>query len=190
MNEQASQRRLRTMAGAGLVAGSVFVATLCFLCLGMVLPQSALHLSKTQGQRVSRFFPQGRKFFTKDPLSADFLVYRRQSPQTWVSIAAPSMGSRENLWGADRIIRTQGLELAMLLADAGDALRWTECDDTVDTCASGAAEGPLVDNHAPIPTLCGDVAVTRERPVPWAWRHLRSRMPYTIARVRVRCSNG
>ncbi len=194
MNDQAALRRRRNVAGAALVGGSAIIASLCLLCLGVVVPPSALRLSKAHGHTVSQFFPQGWKFFTKDPLSADFFVYRAQPDQTWISITSPPMGSRENLWGLDRRIRTQGLELALLLnggrGGAGDALTWTECDDAIGPCAAAAPPGPVVHNGAPAPTVCGDTAVTQEQPVPWAWRHLRSRMPMKIARVRVECSKG
>ena len=189
MNEQATLRR-RNVAGAALIGGSTIIASLCLVCLGVVVPPSALRLSKPNGHAVYRFFPQGWKFFTKDPLSADFFVYRAQPGQTWISITSPSMGSRENLWGLDRRIRTQGLELASLLGEAGDTLTWTDCDDAVAPCAAGTPQGPVIRNDAPAPSVCGDVAVTQEQPVPWAWRHLRSRMPMKIARVRVTCSNG
>ncbi|HWL84620.1 MAG TPA: SdpA family antimicrobial peptide system protein [Polyangiaceae bacterium] len=190
MDDEVMLRKRRNVAGAALLGGGALVAAMCLLCLGTVLPPSALRLPKATGHAVSLFFPQGWKFFTKDPLSADFYVYRTQSDRSWVSITAPAMGSRENLWGIDRRIRTQGLELAKLLGESSKELNWSDCDDAIGRCAEGIAAGPVIHNHAPAPTVCGTIAVTQERPVPWSWRHLRSRMPFTIARARVECSNG
>ena len=186
--------RLSAVAGVAVVGASLVLAALCLLCVDTVLPRSPLLLSEATRHAIYRFAPQGWKFFTKDPHSTEFFVYRAQSRapsgESWESITAPPMASRENLWGADRVIRTQGLEIALLLDAAGDELRWTECDDDIERCAVDAAPGPAVRNRAPVPTICGTIAMTKERPVPWAWRHLRSRMPMTIARARVECSNG
>ncbi|MFF6906503.1 SdpA family antimicrobial peptide system protein [Streptomyces sp. NPDC012389] len=111
--------------------------------------------------------PQGWAFFTKSARSPEFEPFRPDG-STW---ASASLGPHSE-HGFDRISRSQGIETALLLHEAGKVTR-TACElSPVQECLKKARVSTAVTNRTPAPTLCGRIAVIEQKPTPWAWRDL------------------
>ncbi|MFB8102747.1 MULTISPECIES: SdpA family antimicrobial peptide system protein [Streptomyces] len=147
-----------------------------FLCAAVILyvaqtqlPKNALSLP---GQAAVKpvavtVAPQGWAFFTKSARSPEFEPFRKDG-STWVSA---SLG-RHSEHGFDRVSRSQGIETALLLHEAGKVTR-TPCElSAVQECLEKARVPAAVKNRTPHPTLCGRIAVVEQKPTPWAWRDL------------------
>jgi antimicrobial peptide system SdpA family protein len=168
--------------------GAVCVAVLTLVIARSRFPRGPLELSGRSGYAAALLLPQGWKFFTKDPRSSELYAYASSAAGEWRAVSASAMSSSENLHGLDRRVRTQGLEIGLILSEVPKPAHWADCAGTVAACA--ASVDPVdVHNRSPVPTLCGDIALTREQPVPWAWRHLRYTSPFKLTRVRVQCAH-
>jgi len=92
-----------------------------------------------------------------------------------------------NWFGASRAGRAIGNEAGSLTQTLTES-SWTHCANDVSSCASDAAPIKMA-NPLPEPTLCGQVTIVLEKPVPWAWATSdhRTKMPVRIARLEVKC---
>jgi antimicrobial peptide system SdpA family protein len=115
--------------------------------------------------------PQGWSFFTKsprDPQVEPFMV----TDEGMVSVAGFPNTKIENAMGLSREGRSQGVENALLLAEA-QADSWVECSSpSLDACADDLIAAPQVkvENVVPSPSVCGDVVLVQSTPVSWAYR--------------------
>ena len=159
----------------------------------MSMPTNILSTDIPVGVRdvVTRVMPQGWAFFTRDPQSEMIGAYRLSSTQTPENALMTPQGRVENLWGLSRNQRAQGPEMASL---ANEVSEWTECDEDSDVCLDNATdESPLkVENSSPAPTLCGDIIIAQETPVPWSYRDfdLGNTKVEKTALLSVTCLNG
>ncbi|MFG3085621.1 SdpA family antimicrobial peptide system protein [Streptomyces parvulus] len=137
------------------------------------LPDNALDLpgQDTAAATVNRVAPQGWSFFTKSPRESELQPYVQRAGAWEEQLLAPH-GAPHNVFGLDRRSRSQGIEMALLLADA-EQLHWTKCDRDLAACLE-RAEGKTsaLVNRTPEPTLCGRVALVEQKPVPFAWRKI------------------
>ncbi|MFJ8079273.1 SdpA family antimicrobial peptide system protein [Streptomyces sp. NPDC096205] len=124
----------------------------------------------TVATTVNRLAPQGWSFFTKSPRDSELQPYVLRDGAWRDQLMAPH-SAPHNAFGLNRRSRSQGIEMALLLAQA-DGLRWTKCDRDLAACLDRAAEPGTIANPVPEPTLCGRVALVEQKPVPFAWRDL------------------
>ncbi|MEV8017521.1 SdpA family antimicrobial peptide system protein [Streptomyces sp. NPDC086554] len=183
---QAVRRERRAFVTAAAALFAVLAASIYFAMPRNVTTQPWMPPVKTA---FSAFVPQGWAFFTKDPQSEQFGAYRpRGGGARPENLSLTPQGKAENLFGLSRRQRAQGPEEALL---ASKVRHWETCQGSNDDCLRAAAVRPAtaVTNPSPLPSLCGDVIVTNQRPVPWAYREL---LPETsrvtrAAHLRIRC---
>jgi antimicrobial peptide system SdpA family protein len=131
--------------------------------------------------------PQGWQFFTKDPQSANIVPFRDDGGH-WVSAQLRGALHLGTLFGFDRVDREQGIEIGVLSTKI-PADAWLPCKVAPAQClAKIPVEVSLVD-AMPHPSLCGDLGLANQAPLPWAWARLVPVpvMPSTIVRVMVSC---
>ena len=64
---------------------------------------------------------------------------------------------------------------------------WTACDRPPTQCLSGLRPAATVVNRSTHRTICGDVGLTIQEVLPWAWHGLSTVMPSQVVRVVVTC---
>ncbi|QLH25342.1 SdpA family antimicrobial peptide system protein [Streptomyces sp. Rer75] len=148
------------------------------------LPGNALTLpgQDSAAATVNRVAPQGWSFFTKSPRGSELQPFVLRDGVWEDRLMAPH-GAPHNAFGLNRRSRSQGIEMALLLAEA-EGLRWTKCDRDLSACLGSAKAPGKVANREPEPTLCGRVALVEQKPVPFAWRNLMD-APHTPDRLTV-----
>jgi antimicrobial peptide system SdpA family protein len=152
------------------------------------LPPNALILPGESAYRadVVKVVPEGWAFFTKSPRDAAYVPYERAADGTWRKAELWPHSRPSNAFGLDRRSRAQGVELGILQSAVGRA-GWVECYDRADTCFERAPLERAV-NSSPEPSLCGDVGVAQQFPVPWVYARSGERVGRSlVGRVRVTC---
>ncbi|MEV0008723.1 SdpA family antimicrobial peptide system protein [Streptomyces sp. NPDC051840] len=146
------------------------------LCVVLVLyvaqsqvPRNVVHLPGQESAKpvAVALAPQGWAFFTKSARSLEFEPFRL-TPAGWVSA---SLG-RHSEHGFNRVSRSQGIETALLLHEAGKITPTPCTAGSPQDCLAKARNASHVTNRTPDPTLCGRIAVVEQRPTPFAWRDL------------------
>jgi antimicrobial peptide system SdpA family protein len=180
-----TKRQLRVIGGA-LLALVLFWGSLCALALYTALPFNPIQVSSERRAFVRTLFPEGWKFFTRNPQEAQLVPYRLVDGR-WLSASLLPNSRPSNLFGLGRWGRAQGVEMGILLARLGDA-RWTDCDEQPTTCLEGAPVVLQIDNPSPAPSLCGELALVSQQPVPWAWaRNPHALLPSHVIRFEAKC---
>lgn len=66
---------------------------------------------------------------------------------------------------------------------------WQTCKERPEACLVRIPKALTVKNTSPNPTLCGEVGLGLQKPVPWAWRASAHRitMPSRVTRLEVQC---
>jgi antimicrobial peptide system SdpA family protein len=152
------------------------------------LPANAVQLPYEMklGQPIRLVLPQGWAFFTRSPREPDVVPYLRVDGRWRAALATPNAEPR-NLFGLSRTARAQGVELGMLIGELGRD-QWLDC--TVDpTVCLERATSVAARNTSLIPTLCGQVGLVSQQPLPWAWSQARDEtiMPGRVARMDISC---
>lgn len=159
---------------------AVVLAAVPFLAFGAYdvhsqLPENVLSLpgENAAAPTLRKLAPQGWAFFTKSSRSSVVVPYGEGSNGEWESLDLGPHSAASNVFGADRGSRAQGVEVALLL-DGVDTKQWAKCSSDVDRCLSKSegAEPITVDNVSPQPTVCGDVVLIDQTPVPWSYRDI------------------
>ena len=103
------------------------------------------------------------------------IIYRLNADATTgVSLLVTPQAKASNLFGLSRTQRAQGPELAILLR-AVPTPGWVDCSALERAaCLAELRRRPktLLHNTSPIPTVCGDVALSIESTTKWAYRRL------------------
>ena len=173
-----------------LLLTRVGLAVFWALAIGYVVIASVmdhpLRASYRERQNLIAISPQGWAFFTRNPRESVERIYQRQSAQ-WRPTSF-SNSSPRNLFGVRRAARAVSAELASMLGQIPQG-RWTSCTDSLDVCLRQASPPIRVENKSTLRTLCGEVAVERRPPVPWAWsrRIDRINMPGKVLRFTAVC---
>jgi len=152
------------------------------------MPQGAIALPFSTPARalVHMVVPEGWAFFTRDPREERLFPYVQRDGH-WVSVHAAPHAEPQHAFGLDRVSRAQGVELGMLFGSVPTPA-WTTCASRdLEACLSSAPTGLTIRNTSPDPTICGDAAIVRQEPLPWAWAHTATVMPIKFARMVVRC---
>ncbi|MWV29756.1 SdpA family antimicrobial peptide system protein [Rathayibacter iranicus] len=157
-----------------MVAGIVGLTLAFYVFQGAVsFRPSVLPPARNDVIQVTRqIAPQGWAFFTKDAQS-DYLVPFEVSDNSLVNRSVDVSASAEWALGFNRMGRAQGAEIATFLQGVGQGA-WTKCG-TENACEAVAAGEPLrVHNPRNNPTLCGELLLVAQKPVPWEWRNLQA----------------
>lgn len=135
--------------------------------------------------------PEGWAFFTLSPREPRVLPFAKGSDGVWRSAGMGPHSEARNLFGLNRVSRTQGVEMALLTGALSDG-DWATCteDDTLPECFERLAPLPSFANESPDPSLCGSIAIVHQEPLPWAWSANADpeTMPSRIVRLEVTCS--
>ena len=135
---------------------------------------------------VRSLVPQGWAFFTKSPRSTSAVVYRYEPDGSWRGITAGPLAHPREVMGLDRMARSQGTEVAMLLSRVPQQA-WRDCDRAPTGCLSEVTAIGTVPNRSNHHSVCGEVGVVMQEVLPWAWREAPTVMPSKVLRVRVTC---
>jgi antimicrobial peptide system SdpA family protein len=147
-----------------------------------------LRLPLEQQVQTQRWLPQGWSFFTRDPTEERLLVYHRDADGRWSSPLLTPHGRPDNAFGMNRASRAQGVEVGQLYERVHKSA-FTPCTGGIAACLEALAPAKRLENAMPRKTLCGSIALVKQRPLPWAWnawKH-KSRMPARAARLEVQC---
>ena len=123
------------------------------------------------GLRAERWLrlvlPEGWGFFTRDAREPDLLIARKHGDR-W--LLEPPHASASHAFGLLRLSRVLPVEASQLIAAASSSFSPCQLKD-LEACIERA---PLqrVPSDVQRPFLCGDVALVRRAPVPWAWADL------------------
>jgi len=194
MLHQTPDREAR-VSGRAFVATSAILAVFFLASVFVAMPKTVLTTNAVEQVRpvVNGFWPQGWGFFTKDPDSVALGVYAEADDHTFASVLTTPQGRPSNLFGLSRASRAQGTELA-ILSHYMDEANWLDCTGANDACLREAlaADPVAIDNNSPVPTVCGGVILTVEKPRPWSYRNLvgdRYRIQRS-AHIEARCRAG
>lgn len=152
------------------------------------MPTNALELPG-EGQlrpALRVLLPQGWAFFTRSPREERYYTYRKEVDGWSVASLGPH-SEAGNLFGLDRRSRAQGVELGLLHGVIPGGA-WHKCAEHPLRCLDGVT--PIsVSNRSPAPTLCGEIGIALQEPVPWAWSSARAEltMPSRVVRLEISC---
>ena len=143
---------------------------------------------------ISAWLPEGWAFFTRDPREEGVRVYSRGTDGEWTNVIEAPLGAWNNAFGLNRAPRRQGIEQGLLLTGLPQD-GWTPCvSSALATCLNAAEHTVTFANPSPVATLCGELAVVKQKPVPFAWVVGKSlaevqdfRVPNRFIRVRSTC---
>ncbi len=141
------------------------------LLLGSIhagLPFNPINLPLERQLRLRVFLPQGWKFFTKDPREERIDVLVKTDPGIWRSGLAGTNASSTNLFGLKRNTRAKAVEVGLITTSIMKD-QWVACEKAPGACAENIPVTASLKNPSPNPTLCGQVCVVKQTPLPWAW---------------------
>jgi antimicrobial peptide system SdpA family protein len=179
---------LRKTAALSIVLTLIW-GTIFAYALHAALPPTALKLPFEEKLNIRYFTPEGWAFFTRNAREDRYYLYRLNAEGRWESALMAPHHRPSNIFGLDRKSRAQGVEMGMLSVQV-DAKEWKECRSTHAECLASAPILRTVTNKSPRPTLCGEIGLVTQPPVPWAWASTLERpvtMPLKAARLTVNC---
>lgn len=180
-------RRL-SRAGAAFLLSVTGAALLGVYSAHPALPHNPIRLPFAERLEITVLVPQGWKFFTRDPREERILVFRRDSGAKWRSASLGRIAEPAHLFGISRTPRAQGVELGLLVVRMS-AHDWQACSLRPEECLGSAPLARSLRNLSPNPTLCGEVGIALQKPIPWAWSRADEEviMPSQVVRLEVQC---
>ncbi|WP_270169461.1 SdpA family antimicrobial peptide system protein [Paenibacillus sp. SYP-B4298] len=171
----------------GIIVSIIFSLWLLFFASSII---SAMTFNPIAEKYLNeRFFklvsPQGWGFYSKNPRDYMINVYDMNTEKP--ALQWPN-NRATNLFGISRYGRSQGIEAGLIQGKISEA-NWLACEDSPTECLKNYTDKVSVTNSTPHPTICGDIGVVLQEPVPWAWsKNENIIMPSKIVRVDVSCS--
>lgn len=181
-------RRLLTQLGASSLALGAGMFLLVSYALHGAMGFNMLHLPLEGQVDTQRWLPQGWAFFTKDPQEERLFVYRRDASGHWSPAWMTPHSLPENVFGMDRASRAQGVEIGQLFERVQKS-EYAPCTGQLPACLETLSSTLHLRNLMPHKTLCGKLAIVKQKPLPWAWSawQNRSQMPAVAALLEVQC---
>jgi antimicrobial peptide system SdpA family protein len=172
--------------GALTLAAGLSAAIFATYALHSALPANAIDLPFERSAHVREWFPEGWAFFTAPAQREQATPFTRRAGE-WVSSNAGPNSRWSNALGMSRRARGQSVEIAKLIEQLAPD-DWSSCDQANATCFDRAVTH-AVQSRSLHPTLCGEVVISKARPVPWAWSQLKTpvAMPTQVLRMDVQC---
>jgi antimicrobial peptide system SdpA family protein len=130
-------------------------------------------------------------FFTKNPQSDALRAFHEVGGSVYDVTTTPQ-NKPTNLFGLSRTQRAQGPELANISDQKSAA--WVACPTTKteSDCITAAfrRHAASVQNSSPVRTVCGDIVLADEVPVPWSYRKLVAydRKVLQTVHLQIRCA--
>lgn len=184
-----SERNQLRLLGALLVALTLGASVLGAYAVHLAMQFNPVLLPHEMRARLGLglFFPQGWRFFTRNPQEGDLFPLARRDG-AWVDISRQPNARAINLFGINRNGRAQGIEMGLVAAQLPPNA-WVECKEEPTACLDRMKSAEAI-NTTPSPSLCGEIAIVQQEPTPWAWsrNHGRITMPSRVARLDVKCS--
>lgn len=167
-----------------------WIVVVLYVVIGQ-LPAAAVELpgQRSVAQQARLVAPQGWAFFTKSARDPREVAWQRSASGVWQSAMLGPHAEPRNLWGLDRRSRAQAVDLGVVLSTISED-QWTACESgAVPACLDAAGAAVPVLNPAPEPLLCGEVGVSKQKPLPWAWAKAAdtTRIPASVVRLEVAC---
>ena len=133
--------------------------------------------------------PQGWSFFTRNPREEHIVAFKKDSRDEWSALGRPN-ASPSNLFGLRRTTRAHNIEIG-LLAMSLNKRQWTPCKESLNLCMKKIPQAVSLVNHSPAAALCGEIALVKQSPVPWAWSRSKRKvvMPSKAVWLNVSCSS-
>lgn len=152
------------------------------------LPYNALELPLVGRQTARTLVPEGWKFFTRDATEPRLYPHHRDLAGAWLSADLGANAEARHWFGLRRTSRVQSIELGALVANI-DESQWRDCEVSTDICLDAAPIAAIIVNVHPLRSLCGDIGLVLQQPVPWAWARRLGRvtMPARVLRLEVIC---
>lgn len=168
-----------------------WVFVLLFVMVGS-LPENPLSPSSKNRLILKSLLPERWGFFTKSPRDYEIFIYSKNG-DNWESIMLTPNSSYKNFFGINRRARAQGSESGILIYSLQkDSLNWIESKNiTHQEFLKTNQSAPFIsiENAVKKKTICGDVWVILQKPVPWAWSsHLKEvNMPMKAIHLNIIC---
>ncbi len=174
--------------GAFLASVFTAIAVVGAYAAHPALPHDPIDLPLEKHVHATLFFPEGWKFFTRDPQAAEVIVLRRVQGGGWEPLDHVPNGRAANFFGASRVGRAQIVEAGRIASLVPERI-WHDCTDSPEACFERLAVDRTVKNASPEPTMCGTFGFAQQKPVPWAWAssHRPVVMPSKVIVVEAQC---
>ena len=181
--------RYRRLGLFGLTVSLLWL-TLCAYALHEVIPYNPITLPFEARAQTKFWLPEGWAFFTRDARGEIVFLFKRGEDGLWASASIGPNSKLSNELGLSRASRAQGVEAALLLNGFPESI-FHDCRDPIATCFPRVAVAGAVKNISPDPTLCGDIGIAMQKPVPWAWMASGHpvTMPSRVMRLDVTCND-
>ncbi|WP_258101254.1 SdpA family antimicrobial peptide system protein [Marinoscillum pacificum] len=131
-----------------------------------VVPTNPITISSSRGLWVGSLFPEGFKFFTKNPREPVVQIYEKGLDGSWEVIRHYPNFKSQNLFGIKRESRAIGLEVANIL-------KYIKPEEMISIARRELKNIDIdlinvpADENSPI--MCGEFLISSEEPIPWAW---------------------
>lgn len=183
-----SPGELRLLGLCFVIIAAVW-SVLFFCSIQAALPFNPIKLPWKTGLLFKVFLPQGWKYFTRDPREDRLQALSKDNRGHWTSALLGANASPSNGFGLRRRTRAQAIEMGMIAVQAKKE-QWAQCQERLETCLERASVVP-VKNDSPHSTLCGEIVLVRQPPMPWAWSRAKGEvtMPAKYARLDVSCAD-
>ncbi|HUQ34669.1 MAG TPA: SdpA family antimicrobial peptide system protein [Pyrinomonadaceae bacterium] len=165
----------------------IFWASVVVYTVHPALPANPIELPFEEQSPMIFLLPQGWAFFTRDPKSLNLSAYLKSPEGTWLHVSRDK-GFWPHLFKFSRRWKLPGIEIGLVINEPDD-LQWHECLELPTTCLEQTPSSGSVENKLPHPSLCGDVGIVRQTPIPWAWSQAPDEtvMPSEVLRLQVSC---
>lgn len=153
-----------------------------------VLPTNPLSPNIDEQSLMKTLYPQGWGFFSKNPREEMINVYETK---TYSQAVSWPNNSFKNVFGLYRHGRAQGVELGYLIEQIPKSIEWEDCKDGTISCLKKTDTVVTINNKTPKASLCGNLGLSRETLIPWAWSIKRGSnisKESKVLRVEVTCS--
>lgn len=137
---------------------------------------------------IFSILPEGWGFFTKNPRDPIVYIYK-YSGNEWQNVLLRPNSAPINFIGLKRDARAQGAEYGLILSQI-PKIDTVICKNMTHLeCLESRDEIKLIEvrNSSLKKTLCGDIVLFLQEPIPWAWRKSNTKMDIRVYRIKVTC---
>lgn len=176
------------LVGSYVLAVTILLGLPALYSLHAALPPNTVTLPIEQAVNARVWAPQAWKFFTRNPREPRLLLYAQGTDFTWRLASLAPLAQRQYMFGWGRRSRAQGVEAGLLEHEVSPK-DWSDCKVQPAVCLNHLEIKAKVTNISPRPSLCGQIGLIRQEPVPWAWAAARATvsMPSKAVRLEVAC---